>query len=201
MVSLALNKSVLKQERNRLQRFERFLPALELKRRQLIAEWNRARKELAAGHQQREVLLASLDSVMALLGGSELDLCGLVLLESVRLKEQNVVGVRLPVAEAIEVRTAEYSTLARPFWVDRLADALRTMVSLDVQQQVKAERVKRLERAVRRITQRVNLFEKVLIPTARRNIQRIGVYLADAERAAVVRSKIAKAKDQGARAR
>ena len=53
--------------------------------------------------------------------------------------------------------------------------------------------------AVRRITQRVNLFEKVLIPQADTNIQRIQIYLADAERAAVVRSKIAKAKRRGPR--
>jgi V/A-type H+-transporting ATPase subunit D len=200
MGSLALNKSVLKRERDRLQRFGRFLPALELKRRQVIAELNRARRELAAGYEERDQLLARLDNLMALLGASGLDLSELVRIESVQIKEQNVVGVRLPVAESIELRVAEYSTLARPFWVDRLADALKEMVSLDVQQQVKQERAKRLERAVRRITQRVNLFEKVLVPTTRRNIQRISVYLADAERAAVVRSKIAKAKDQRAQA-
>jgi V/A-type H+-transporting ATPase subunit D len=48
--------------------------------------------------------------------------------------------------------------------------------------------------AVRRITQRVNLFEKVLIPQTRENIRRINVYLGDAERAAVVGAKIAKRK-------
>ena len=52
----------------------------------------------------------------------------------------------------------------------------------------------RLNDAVRRITQRVNLFEKVLIPQAEKKIHRIKIYLADTERAAVVRSKIAKAK-------
>ena len=48
------------------------------------------------------------------------------------------------------------------------------------------------ELAVRRITQRVNLFEKILIPTAKHNIQRIQIFLGDAERSAVVRSKLAK---------
>ena len=56
----------------------------------------------------------------------------------------------------------------------------------------------RLNDAVRRITQRVNLFEKVLIPQAEENIQRIRIFLSDAERTAVVRSKIAKAKRQHA---
>jgi V/A-type H+-transporting ATPase subunit D len=51
-----------------------------------------------------------------------------------------------------------------------------------------------LDDAVHKVTQRVNLFEKVLIPRTREHIRRIRIYLADAERAAVVRSKIAKRK-------
>ena len=47
---------------------------------------------------------------------------------------------------------------------------------------------------MRKVTQRVNLFEKVLIPRTREQIRRIRIYLSDAERAAVVRSKIAKRK-------
>jgi V/A-type H+-transporting ATPase subunit D len=45
-----------------------------------------------------------------------------------------------------------------------------------------------------KVTQRVNLFDKVLIPQAEANIRRILVYLGDAERAAVVGAKIAKGK-------
>ena len=42
------------------------------------------------------------------------------------------------------------------------------------------------------MTQRTNLFEKILIPRARENIRKIQIHLADADRAAVVRSKITK---------
>lgn len=65
-----------------------------------------------------------------------------------------------------------------------------------VRARVAEERVQTLNHAVRRITQRVNLFEKILIPTAKENIQRIRIYLGDAERAAVVTSKLAKSKQQ-----
>jgi V/A-type H+-transporting ATPase subunit D len=51
-----------------------------------------------------------------------------------------------------------------------------------------------LDVQVRRITQRVNLFEKVLIPRAKENIKRIQIGLGELERSAVVRSKIAKKK-------
>jgi V/A-type H+-transporting ATPase subunit D len=48
--------------------------------------------------------------------------------------------------------------------------------------------------AVQKITQRVNLFDKMLIPRTRENIRKIGIFLADSERAAVVRAKIAKSR-------
>ena len=47
---------------------------------------------------------------------------------------------------------------------------------------------------MRTITQRVNLFSKVLIPRAEENIKRIGLFLSDQERAGVVRSKLSKQK-------
>lgn len=194
MATLALNKSVLKRERERLARFRRFLPSLDLKRKQLVAEFNRARRALAEQTQEMDRFLEDKGSLMALLGGSGMDLSGLVQARAVKIKDQNILGVNVPAVEGVDFQVAEFSTLARPFWVDFLVEAVKGMALLRIQRQVAEERVRRLQRAVRRITQRVNLFEKVLIPSAQRNIQRISVFLADADRAAVVRSKIAKAR-------
>ena len=47
MARLPLNKSSLKHERNRLTTYVRFLPSLDLKRRQLMWELRRAERELA----------------------------------------------------------------------------------------------------------------------------------------------------------
>ncbi len=68
------------------------------------------------------------------------------------------------------------------------------MLELRVARQVEQRRLELLDAAVRKVTQRVNLFEKVLIPRSREHIRRIGIALSDAERAAVVRAKIAKGK-------
>jgi V/A-type H+-transporting ATPase subunit D len=47
---------------------------------------------------------------------------------------------------------------------------------------------------LRTTTQRVNLFEKVMIPKAQQNIRMIRIFLGDQQTAAVARSKIAKNK-------
>ena len=87
----------------------------------------------------------------------------------------------------VDFEVGEYSALVTPFWVDMLVAALEQSARLHVQLQVENRRVVQLEVAVRRITQRVNLFEKVFIPQAEENIRRIVIYLSDQERAAVVR--------------
>ncbi len=129
-----------------------------------------------------------------MLANEEIDLGGLVRLADIRLAEENRLGVRLPVLEEVAFAERGYGLLARPHWVDAVVAKLKRAAELRLRIEVQRERVRRLEFAVRRTTQRVNLFEKVLIPTAQRHIRRIEIALADAERAAVVRSKIAKAK-------
>jgi V/A-type H+-transporting ATPase subunit D len=129
-----------------------------------------------------------------MLSNREVDLDGLVTLEDVRLGRENQMGIWLPTLEGIEARVAPYGRLAKPHWVDALARALRAMLELYLREQLELRRLALLEEALRALTQRVNLFEKVLIPRTRKNIRRIGIYLADQERAAVVRAKIAKGK-------
>ena len=85
--------------------------------------------------------------------------------------------------------------LGKPYWIDFLVEFLQQMCVLRVHLQVRQERVARLNQQVRRITQRVNLFEKVLIPRSRENIKRIQIGIGEQERTAVVRSKIAKKKN------
>jgi len=196
MESLTLNKSSLKIERDRLRTFQRFLPSLDLKRQQLMVEFKKSQRTLKATQREMEEQIASLEGLLALLGSMTMELPNYVKVRSITVEEENVVGVKLPVLRDVEYGVEEYSTLARPFWVDTLVEYLQEMCKLRIREQVDRERVRQLDDAVRKITQRVNLFEKVLIPTAQKNIHRICIFLGDAERAAVVRSKIVKAKRQ-----
>ncbi len=193
-MALALNKTSLKQRRDQLALFQRFLPSLDLKRQQLIADLQRSKGTLVETGKEIEALLNSQLGLFALLGASEQELSGLVSIEKLTIEEENVLGVRLPVLGEIRFAVREYSMLAKPCWVDFLVELLQKMALLKLRLQNEQTRVTRLNEAVRRITQRVNLFDKVLIPQAEKDIHRIKIHLADTERAAVVRSKLAKAK-------
>ena len=196
MAKVALNKSSLAQQRNQLKLFQKFLPSLDLKRQQLLTEQKKAQEELAQAETEITQLTESLTGLMEPLGAYEIELTGLVTIDSVVVDEENIVGARLPIAREVKFKTAPYSMLAKPFWVDFLVEYLQRMCTLRVHLQVRKERVNRLNHQVRRITQRVNLFEKVLIPRAQENSKRIRIGLGEEERSAVVRSKIAKKKHQ-----
>lgn len=194
MAGIAINKTSFAQQRDRLQLFQRFLPSLDLKRQQLLTEQKNAQLQLNETEQDIDELKRSLAGLTEPLGAYEIDLSGLVEVESIVVDEENIVGARLPVVRQVKIKTAAYSMLAKPFWVDFLVEAVQQLCTLRVHQQIRAERLARLNQQVRRITQRVNLFEKVLIPRAQQNIQRIRIGLGEQERTAVIRSKIAKKK-------
>ena len=194
MATIALSKSSLQQQRDRLRLFERFLPSLELKRQQLTAEYKKAVQVLTEAEQGAEQASRSLPALLPVLGSVRMQLSGLIRIRRVEVAEEDVLGLRLPTLRAVEFDTAAYSLLATPFWLDALVTCLKEVATYRLRLQVYRERVVRMQGAVRRVTQRVNLFEKVLIPNAKQNIARIQIFLSDVERAAVVTSKIAKGK-------
>ena len=200
MGKLSLTKSGLHKQREELKLFQRVLPSLDLKRLQLNAELDRAKARLRAYQEEVEALKKSVAQDLPMLADREIDVSGLLKVQSLRIEEENVVGVKLPVLKEIDFAVTEYSWFAKPPWVDGLVDHMRRRVELREKMKVSAERVRLLERALRRVTQRVNLFSKILIPTAKKNILKIQIALGDAERAAVGRAKLTKSMRERERA-
>ncbi len=194
MARLSLNKSSLSRQGRQLKTYERFLPSLEMKRKQLLAERGKARAHLEGTRRAIEDLHHRVGRDLPMLANHEVEMDGLVSVDDVRLGVENLVGTRLPTLEGVDVRVRDYGLMAKPHWVDNVVLELTRMLELHLARQVAVRRLELLEMAVRKVTQRVNLFEKVLIPQARENIRIIRIALSDAERSAVVRAKIAKGK-------
>ena len=194
MARLALNKASFTKLNRQLKAYKNFLPSLDLKRRQLLREQAKAKQALADINQQLEELEPLIASDLLMLSNQEIDLTNIVKVVGVDLVEENVMGTRLPKLSKVDIQVRGYALLGRPHWVDRLVEYLKTAVQLRLQLQVAQQRRELLGKAARTITQRVNLFDKVLIPQTQADIKKIQIYLSDAERAAVVNSKIAKRK-------
>jgi V/A-type H+-transporting ATPase subunit D len=200
MATLALNKTSLHKENERLRTFERFLPTLDLKRKQLLMERAKAAATLAGVQADLSAIQGIVAAQLPMVSNELVDLTKLVEVTDVQLTTENVVGAYVPVLKSFECQTRPYGYLGRPHWVDSIAVRLREMLELSIRIQVARRRFELLEVAARKITQRVNLFEKVLIPRTRQNIKRIRLFLSDAERISVVQAKIAKGKQMAAEA-
>jgi len=199
MAKVALNKSSMARERDNLKLYQKILPSLEMKRQQLTAELSHSREQLKEIRDELDRFQTGIAEQIPMLADREIDVSNLVTVESVEIGEDNVVGVRVPVLKRLQANVASYSLLGKPPWVDTLVERLAQTTELRLKVQVAQQRVRLIEAAERRITQRVNLFDKIMIPGAKQNIKKIQIFLGDAERAAVVRSKIAKRKQQAAR--
>jgi V/A-type H+-transporting ATPase subunit D len=194
MAKLKLSKQSLHHQQEQLKLYKRLLPSLDLKRRQLTMEAQKAQEEHAAAVAQIDALETRIGEELPMLADEGLHLRDLVVVKGYKLGEQNIVGVRLPVLESLDCQVAEYSPLATPAWLDILVQRLKDAKTCRLRAEIAAQRLDILRLQLRRVTQRVNLFDKILIPTAHNNIQRIRIYLGETERAAVVTSKLAKSK-------
>ncbi len=192
MAKLNLSKGGLQKQRDDLKQFQRVLPSLDLKRMQLMGELKRAQQQLQEAEAEVKRLYKRIAEQLPMLANRNIDVSGLVKVDTIEVGEENLVGVKLPVLQDVKCKVADYSMLAKPHWVDTMVEQLKQMVEQKTRVQVAADRVRLIAHAVRKTTQRVNLFDKILIPTAKANIKKIQIYLADAERAIVVNSKITK---------
>ena len=190
-----LTRLELKRQRDSLERFERFLPTLKLKQQQLQmslldvgAAQQRVRRELDQARRTFEPYR----SVLADRAG--LDVRTAARPAEVRTGKENIAGVNVPVFRDVVFPQVRYSLFATPPWVDRALADLRDINRRQAELDVLNERRKLLQRELTKIIQRVNLFEKVMIPRAQEAIRVIRIHLGDEQTAAVARAKIAKAK-------
>ena len=192
---IKLTRPELKRYREALRRYERYLPMLKLKQQRLqLMLRDVARQRLEAQRQREEVeaALRQYESVLA-------DRAGVPLGEwakpsEVLVDEKNVAGVPVPVFRDVAFPQARYSLFGTPPWVDQALADLRERSRRQARVEVLEQEERLLRRELTRIIQRVNLFEKIMIPNAREAIRRIRIKLGDEMTDAVGRSKIAKKK-------
>ena len=192
---IKLTRPELKRRRDRLARFERYLPMLKLKQQQLQITLREVARRVQQAQQALDEIVAKLAHYQSVLADrSGLPLQHWARPERIRTSHKNVAGVEVPVFEDVEFPAARYSLFGTPAWVDETLADLRQRSRRQAVIDVMREEETLLQRELARVIQRVNLFEKVMIPRDREAIRRIRIKLGDEMAAAVGRGKIAKGK-------
>ena len=194
MAKIKLTKNELKVQKDALKMYKRYLPTLTLKKQQLQSEIRTIEAKAKAVRKEKEELEKGFGSWIAVFSESDVFPEGIITVSNIRKGKGNIAGVDIPTYEGADFSRGDYDLYETPLWVDIAADHIERAISLDLKAEVLDEQVRLLEAELRSTSQRVNLFEKVKIPETKENIRKIGVYMADQQVAAVVRSKISKRK-------
>ena len=166
---------------------------LKLKQQQL----QMTLRDVAQKRRQAEL---ARDAITATLQGYErvlADRAGIPLqhwarVSEVRTSTVKIAGVDIPVFEDVVFPTAAYSLFGTPPWVDQTLNDLRERSRRQAAVEVLTQEETLLTHELTRVIQRINLFEKIMIPRAREAIRMIRIKLGDEMTASVGRAKIAK---------
>lgn len=189
-----LNKNSLREQNQSLKLYREFLPTLELRKQQLQAELRAVRTRIEDRRKDLSALLEGAEHMAPMLQTTLAEVKPLVALDQVITRTGNVAGVRVPVFEKVRFRKVPYSLIATPPFLDAAVEFWQGALAARAEIDVLEQQANALERQLIKTTQRINLYEKVLIPECREAIRRIKVYLGDQQTAGVCRAKIAKAK-------
>ncbi|MCX7590573.1 MAG: V-type ATP synthase subunit D [Kiritimatiellae bacterium] len=184
-------KTELKAQRDQLSRFERYLPMLQLKKKQLQMEIQAIDAQIAANEAKARTLREELGRWVRLFA-EPVDVEGLVALREVITDIGNIAGVEIPILKDVVLDIPALDLFTTPTWFDDAQEVLAQLLRLKAAREVLELQRKLVSLELERTTQRVNLFEKVKIPECRENIRVIRIFLGDQQTAAVVRGKIAK---------
>ncbi len=193
MAKIRLTKNELKKQKEDLKRYRRYLPMLQLKKKQLQLEIIKVHQAIQDTSSQVNNLRNSVLKWVDVFA-EKISIEELCKLEKINTKGGNVAGIDLPVFLNAEFTQKPPDFLLTPLWVDKAVAEEKEMLTLKAKLLIYHKQIDVLKEELRIVAQRVNLFEKVKIPEARETIRVIQIHLGELQTAEVVRGKIAKAK-------
>jgi len=193
MAKIKLTKNELKKQKDNLKRYTRYLPTLELKKKQLLQEIQRIQSEIDGLMAESQKVMDQMMSWVDVFA-EEVDFESFLKIKNVEIEEGNIAGIDIPVFSALEFEEVTYDFLQTPLWVDAALPVCQDQIKRRVMRQIAEKQQEVLREELRTTIQRIKLFEEVKIPEARENIRVIQIFMGDQMTAEVVRGKIAKAK-------
>ena len=195
MTQIKLTKNELRIQQVKLHQLQRYLPTLQLKKAMLqtevghaLFEWNNAMRDYEtmkkAGERSEKLLERE--------GGAQIAQATTV--SKIVRHSESIAGVEVPIFGEVIFEPAAYSFFDTPLWYDSVKRHLQALRIQEERAAVAEKRKEELEKELRAVSIRVNLFEKIIIPRTQANIKKIKVFLGDQQLAAVAQAKIAKGK-------
>ncbi len=193
MAKIKYTKNELKKQKDDLKRFTRYLPTLELKKKQLLAEIRLIQNQIDKLTAESEKVKKEVSKWVDLFA-EEIDLPEFYEVLEITTDVGNIAGIDIPLFVEVVFVDKDYDYYTTPLWVDKGIEVVKDQIQRKAELQIAQKQQEIIREELRITIQRIKLFEEVKIPEAKENIRVIQIFLGDQMTAEVVRGKIAKAK-------
>lgn len=189
MIKFQYNKTSLQGLDKQLKMRVRALPTIKNKESALRSEVKRAKQVADEFNVKLEETLRSLNDMLQLYDEYTEDI---LVVKDVKMSVKKIAGVKTPVLDEVEYEVKDFSLFNQPGWLLDGVEYIKEVVSIALEREFYARKMELLDKARKKTTQKVNLYEKVQIPGFQEAIRKIKRFLEDEENLSKSSQKIVK---------
>lgn len=195
MIKYQFNKTSMTDMSKQLKMRERALPTIKSKESALRLEVKKAKDKAKELDAKLLKLIDNYDYMVSLWG--EFD-PALVKVVDVKLAADKIAGVLIPALDDVEYQIKPYNPFTSPMWIKDGVEILKSLAQIGIEREVFTRRGELIEKARKKTTQKVNLYEKVQIPGYQEAMRKIKRFLEDEENLSKSAQKIVKERIENA---
>lgn len=188
-IKFQYNKTSLQSLDKQLKMRVRALPTIKNKESALRAEVKKAKEVADEFDDKFKGMLNSIQDMLQLYDEYQTDILSV---KDVKLSVKKIAGVKTPVLESVEYSIKEFSLFNAPGWFLDGIQYIKQVVDIALERELFIRKMELLDRARKKTTQKVNLYEKVQIPGFQEAIRKIKRFLEDEENLSKSAQKIVK---------
>jgi V/A-type H+-transporting ATPase subunit D len=192
-IKFQFNKTSLNDLNKQLKIRVNALPTLKNKESALRLEVKRAKDRSDELAEKLKSALESYDYMAGLWNEFE---AGLIRVKDVELEVVKIAGVKTPSLKEVIYEVKPFNPFVKPLWYYDGIKILKTLAQLGIESEIFLEKMRLLDHARKKTTQKVNLYEKVQIPGYQEAILKIKRFMEDEENLSKASQKIVKKRQQ-----
>ena len=188
-IKFQYNKTSLQSLDKQLKMRVRALPTIKNKESALRSEVKKAKEVADEFDGKLDDTLNGISDMLQLYDEYTPDI---LTVKDVNMSVKKIAGVRTPVLDQVEYGIKDFSLFNAPGWFLDGIQHVKEVVNIALEREFYMRKMELLDRARKKTTQKVNLYEKVQIPGFQEAIRKIKRFLEDEENLSKSAQKIVK---------
>lgn len=188
-IKFQYNKTSLQSLDKQLKMRVRALPTIKNKESALRSEVKKAKEVADEFDGKLDDTLNGISDMLQLYDEYTPDI---LTVKDVNMSVKKIAGVRTPVLDQVEYEIKDFSLFNAPGWFLDGIQHVKEVVNIALEREFYMRKMELLDRARKKTTQKVNLYEKVQIPGFQEAIRKIKRFLEDEENLSKSAQKIVK---------